>query len=52
MIYCPEFAGKKEVGDILRYTDFLGTRIFEKNFNCVSWLNCGKQDHNLDRKIK
>ncbi|MBQ9973414.1 MAG: DUF1919 domain-containing protein [Oscillospiraceae bacterium] len=38
-IYCPEFAGEDTVGDILRYTDLLGTRIFEKRLDCVGWLN-------------
>ena len=41
MVYCPEFSENKEVGDILRYTDLWGTRIFEKNFDCVAWLNQG-----------
>lgn len=39
MCFCPEFAGRPHVGDTLRYTNILGVRIFEKNFNCVQWLN-------------
>lgn len=38
-VYIPEFEGKSEVGDILRYKDIFGTRIFEKHFDCVGWLN-------------
>lgn len=38
-VYCPEFAGQETAGDILRYTDIFGTRIFEKRLDCVGWLN-------------
>ena len=39
MIYLPEFEGKPQVGDSLRYTNIFGLRIFEKHFDCVKWLN-------------
>lgn len=38
-VFCPEFVKKTEVGDCLRYTNIWGKRIFEKNFDCVKWLN-------------
>lgn len=38
-IYLPEFEGQTEMGDALRYVNIFGTRIFEKHFDCVEWLN-------------
>lgn len=37
--YLPEFEGCDEIGDCLRYCDLFGTRIFEKHFDCINWLN-------------
>lgn len=39
MVFLPEFEGKEQVGDSLRYTNIFGVRIFEKHFDCVKWLN-------------
>lgn len=39
MVFLPEFKGLSRVGDALRYVDIWGTRIFEKHFDCVKWLN-------------
>lgn len=38
-IYLPEFQGENEIGDSLRYVNVMGTRIFEKHFDCVGWIN-------------
>lgn len=38
-IFCEEFFGMKYVGDVLRYSNIFGVRIFEKNFNYIKWLN-------------
>lgn len=38
-IYCKEFRGERYVGDILKYCNIFGLRIFEKNFNFIEWLN-------------
>lgn len=37
-IYIPGFENGV-TGDLTRYIDFKGTRIFEKYFDCVKWLN-------------
>ena len=42
MVYLPEFKGKSAIGDSLRYCTQWGTRIFEKHFDCVNWLNSKK----------
>lgn len=38
-VYIPGAETEENVGDVLRYTGFLGIRKFEKYFNCVKWLN-------------
>lgn len=42
LVYLPEFKGKSAIGDSLRYCTPWGTRIFEKYFDCVNWLNSEK----------
>ena len=38
-VYIPGFEKETCVGDILRYNDITGARMFEKYFDCVKWLN-------------
>lgn len=38
-IYCPGFDDQPYVGDILRYADIWGTRVFEKYLDCVKWID-------------
>lgn len=45
-IYLPGFDEETSVGDILRYTDIWGRRIFEKYFDCVEWINTGNVVNN------
>lgn len=42
-VYIPDFEGETEVGDILRYKNIWGTRMFEKYFDCVGWPNNEKK---------
>lgn len=37
-VYVPGFENAEELGDLTRYADWRGTRIFEKYFDCVKWL--------------
>lgn len=38
-VYVPGFENQDHVGDVLRYANILGTRKFEKYFDCIKWLN-------------
>lgn len=38
-IYIPGYDDQPYVGDILRYTDVWGTRVFEKYLDCVKWID-------------
>lgn len=40
-VIIPEFAGQPHVGDMTRYGDSQGRRLFEKYFNCVEFINGG-----------
>lgn len=39
MVHVPGYEIQGEVGDLTRYGDLMGRRIFEKYFDCVTWLN-------------
>ena len=41
-IYIPGYDNLESVGDLTKYCDLLGHRVFEKYFDCVSWLNSGE----------
>ena len=38
-VYIPGSDKRDNVGDLLRYADISGIRLFEKYFDCVGWLN-------------
>lgn len=38
-VYIPEFEGEEHVGDLTKYAGISGVRIFEKYFDCISFLN-------------
>lgn len=38
-IYVPGYEGQDAVGDLTRYADFTGKRVFEKYFDFVKWIN-------------
>lgn len=38
-VYIPGFENRESVGDVLRYTDLFGTRLFQKYFDIVSFIN-------------
>ena len=38
-IFVPKFSGWSHVGDLTEYVDVLGHRCFEKELDCVSFLN-------------
>ncbi len=37
-LYVPGYDNLPAVGDLTRYADYKGTRIFEKYFDCIKWL--------------
>lgn len=41
-IYIPGSSKRDNVGDLLRYADVSGIRLFEKYFDCIGWLNANK----------
>lgn len=42
-IYVPGSDKRNNVGDLLRYADISGIRLFEKYFDCVGWLNANTE---------
>lgn len=42
-IYIPGSDMRDNVGDLLRYADVSGIRLFEKCFDCVGWLNANAE---------
>jgi len=37
-VYVPGYESSDTIGDLTRYADYKGTRIFEKYFDCIKWL--------------
>ncbi len=46
-VYTPEFKGQENVGDLTKFTGLIGLRIFEKHFDCISFLNDIERSANI-----